>query len=107
MKNDHYSYKTTWSEEGKCYIGTCLEFPSLSWLAAKPESALKGVHKLVIDVIQDMEKTGEQIPEPISGKKFSGKFIVRVPPEVHRRLTIEAAESKVSLNRIVSSKLSR
>ena len=35
------------------------------------------------------------------------KFQVRVPPEVHRKLVIEAAESHVSLNRLVSAKLSR
>jgi predicted HicB family RNase H-like nuclease len=31
--------------------------------------------------------------------------MVRVPPEVHRQLAIEAAESGVSLNRIASAKL--
>ncbi len=107
MKNDRYTYRVTWSEEDDCYVGVCLEFPSLSWLDTSPELALKGVHKLVLDVIRDMKKSGEVVPEPISGKKYSGKFIVRVPPEVHRRLTIEAAESKVSLNRFVSAKLSR
>jgi predicted HicB family RNase H-like nuclease len=40
-------------------------------------------------------------------KKFSGRFIVRVPPELHRRLAIEAAESGVSLNRLAADKLSR
>jgi predicted HicB family RNase H-like nuclease len=30
---------------------------------------------------------------------------VRIPPQVHRQLAIEAAESKVSLNRLVSAKL--
>jgi predicted HicB family RNase H-like nuclease len=39
-------------------------------------------------------------------KQFSGKFMIRVPPEVHRQLTIQAAEAGVSLNRLVSAKLS-
>lgn len=106
MKNDRYAYRVTWSEEDDCYVGICLEFPSLSWLDASPEDALKGVHKLVLDVIRDMDNSGESIPKPISGKKYSGKFIVRVPPDVHRRLTLEAADSNVSLNRLVSAKLS-
>ena len=37
--------------------------------------------------------------------KYSGKFMLRVPPEVHRHLAMEAAESGVSLNRIASAKL--
>ncbi|MGD9878118.1 MULTISPECIES: type II toxin-antitoxin system HicB family antitoxin [Desulfococcus] len=54
-----------------------------------------------------MGQTGEPVPEPIAGKHFSGKFMVRVPPEVHRKLAIQAAESGVSLNRIASFKLSQ
>jgi len=50
---------------------------------------------------------GEQVPEPIALKKFSGKFMVRVPPEVHRHLALEAAESGVSLNRLASAKLAQ
>jgi predicted HicB family RNase H-like nuclease len=43
----------------------------------------------------------------LAARKFSGKFMVRVPPELHRRLTMEAAEAGVSLNRLASSKLSQ
>jgi predicted HicB family RNase H-like nuclease len=31
--------------------------------------------------------------------------MVRIPPELHRRLTLEAAEAGVSLNRLASAKL--
>jgi len=41
------------------------------------------------------------------GKLKSYKFMVRVPPEVHRHLALEATEAGVSLNRIASSKLTR
>jgi len=33
--------------------------------------------------------------------------MVRVPPDLHRRLALEAAEAGVSLNRIASAKLSQ
>ena len=45
------------------------------------------------------------VPEPVYSRRFSGKFMVRVPPEVHRKLALEAAEQGISLNRVVSSKL--
>jgi predicted HicB family RNase H-like nuclease len=106
-KNDKYTYRVTWSEDDNEYVGLCVEFPSLSWLADTPEKALKGVRKLVADVLLDMAKTDEPIPEPIASKHFSGKFMVRVPPEVHRKLAIQADESGISLNRIASSKLSQ
>ena len=107
LKNDHYTYRVTWSEEDKEYVGLCAEFPSLSWLAGSPESALKGIRRVVADVVNDMQAGGESVPKPIASKNFSGKFVVRVPPEVHRNLALKAAESGVSLNRLASSKLSQ
>jgi len=106
LKNDHYFYRVIWSEEDKEYVGLCAEFPGTSWLAKSPEDALRGIRELVADVVDDIKKSGEAIPEPVATKQFSGKFIVRVPSEVHRRLALEAAEAGVSLNRIVSVKLS-
>lgn len=52
-----------------------------------------------------MKKNGESIPVAMATKKYSGKFMVRVPPEMHRHLAIEAAEAGVSLNRLVASRL--
>lgn len=54
-----------------------------------------------------MKKNGEEIPEPIANKNYSGKFMVRVPPEEHRKLAIQAAEAGVSINRLASAKLSK
>ena len=106
LQNDRYTYRVTWSEDDAEYVGLCVEFPSLSWLAATPEAALKGVRKMVADIVQDMEFNKEVVPEPIACRRYSGKFMVRVPPEVHRNLAIQSAEAGVSLNRIVSAKLS-
>jgi predicted HicB family RNase H-like nuclease len=106
-KYDRYTYRVTWSEEDREYVGLCIEFASLSWLARSPVAALRGIRKIVNDVIRDMEKDGETPPLPIASKNFSGKFIVRVPPDVHRSLAIKAAEQGISLNRLISSKLSQ
>jgi len=107
LPDDHYTYRVTWSEEDGEHVGLCAEFPSLSWLASTPEAALRGIRKLVADVVADMQSNGESLPEPIAGKRFSGKFVVRVPPDVHRRLATEAAEAGVSLNRLLNAKLTR
>jgi predicted HicB family RNase H-like nuclease len=105
LKNDHYTYRVTWSEEDNENIGLCAEFPSLSWLSSEPEAALKGIRQVVADVVADTQATGEKIPDPLAAKKYSGRFMVRVPPELHRRLALEAAESGISLNRLASDKL--
>jgi predicted HicB family RNase H-like nuclease len=107
IKNDRYTYRVTWSEDDNEYVGLCAEFPSLSWLARTPAAALNGIRKLVENVIRDMHNEGEAVPEPIAGRHYSGKFMVRVPPQVHQKLAIQAAESGVSLNRLASAKLSQ
>jgi predicted HicB family RNase H-like nuclease len=106
LVNDRYAYRVIWSEEDQEYIGLCAEFPSLSWLAVVPEEALAGVRQVVAEVVADMTANGEAIPEPISARRYSGKFMARIPPDVHRQLALEAAEAGVSLNRLVSAKLS-
>jgi len=106
VRNDRYTYRVTWSEDDQEYVGLCAEFPSLSWLAASPEAALRGIRKVVADVVTDMKEAGEPVPEPLASRKFSGKFMIRVPPQVHRDLAIEAAEAGVSLNRLATVKLS-
>ncbi|MBH8577668.1 type II toxin-antitoxin system HicB family antitoxin [Nostocaceae cyanobacterium CENA369] len=106
MKNyDRYTYKVTWSSEDREYVGLCTEFPSLSYLHESRAATLEGIVNLVKDVVADMEANGETIPEPIAEKNYSGKFQVRIPPELHRKLAIEAAEENVSLNRYVNLKL--
>jgi predicted HicB family RNase H-like nuclease len=107
LKNDRYSYRVIWSDKDDEYLGLCAEFPSLSWLAGTPEAALKGIRRIVAEGVNIMEADGDSIPEPLSNRKYSGKFSVRIPPEVHRDLTIQAAEAGVSLNRLISAKLTR
>jgi predicted HicB family RNase H-like nuclease len=106
-KQDRFTYRVTWSEEDEEYIGLCAEFPSLSWLADSQEDALRGIRQVVDDVTADMAINGEAVPEPISVRLFSGKFLMRIPPELHRRLTLEAAEAGISLNRLASAKLAQ
>ena len=47
----------------------------------------------------------ETPPPPLADRAYSGKFLVRVPPETHRALVLRAAEEGVSLNRLVSARL--
>ena len=102
---DHYAFRIFWSAEDRRYVGTCAEFPSLSHLDASPAKALKGIRDLIESAILELNKNGEEVPPPISERPYSGAFKVRVPPLLHRRLVMEAAEQGVSLNRLVSAKL--
>lgn len=105
MAVDHYTYRVTWSPEDGEHVGLCAEFPSLSWLAATPGAALEGIRQVVAEAVADMLLHGEALPSPLAEKHYSGEFRVRIPPEVHRALAMQAAEQGVSLNRLASAKL--
>ncbi len=107
MKNDYFTYRVTWSVEDNEYVGLCSEFPGLSWLASNQNAALTGIRQVVSDVVEDMRTNGEDIPEPLATKNYSGRFIVRIPPELHKELVFEAQEAGISLNRLASDKLGR
>lgn len=79
----------------------------MSWLARTPDAALKGIRTMVSESVDDMASSGEAVPEPLATRSYSGRFLVRVPPELHRFLVMEAAEAGVRLNRLVSTRLGR
>jgi predicted HicB family RNase H-like nuclease len=106
MSVDHYTYRVTWSQEDEEYLGLCIELPSLSWLASEPQEALMGIRKVATEAVADMQANGEAVPEPLAEKRYSGEFRVRIPPQLHRSLAMQAAEQGVSLNRLASAKLS-
>lgn len=102
----HYAFRVDWSPEDDEYVATCLEFPSLSWLDATPEDALAGLKDLIQGVIEDMRKNGEDIPEPLALREYSGSFNLRVGPQLHRQLVIRAKEQHQSLNQYIVQQLS-
>lgn len=105
LDESHYTYRVAWSPEDHEFVATCLEFPSVSWLADTQQEALSGLLDLVADIIRDMTEHGEEVPEPLSERPYSGKFNLRVGEQLHRRLAMQAAEEHLSLNQYVVRRL--
>ena len=105
MDAKFYTYRVFWSEEDEEFVGLCAEFSGLSWLDENQQAAFSGIIELVQTCISDLEANNESPPAPLTKKQYSGKFMVRIPPEQHRELAIQAAEQGVSLNRLASKKL--
>lgn len=61
MNPDHCTYRVTWSAEDGEHLGLCAEFPSLSWLAAKPEAALAGIRAVVAECVRDMQASEQGV----------------------------------------------
>lgn len=70
MDIGEYTYQVSWSEEDQEYVATVAEFPALSWLAPDRQGAEAVLLELVAEVVEDMESTGEEIPEPLGSRSY-------------------------------------
>lgn len=102
---DHYTYRVSWSREDDEFVATCIEFPSMSWLAPSQIEALDGLERLIAEAVEDMNAAGERVPVPMAEREFSGRFNVRIGGSLHRELSIQAAADGMSLNQLVVRKL--
>ena len=97
-KSAQYLKIVEWSDEDNCFVGRC------------PELMLGGVHgknerkvfaelcSVIEQWISQAEKDGEVLPHGMSGKKYSGKFNIRLDGNLHERLALEAVKRGKSLN---------
>ena len=106
-EKEQYEYKVYWSTEDQAYIGKVAEFPSLAVHGDTPQDALQEIQFVVKEVVQELKKRKEPIPQPLSLQAYSGKLNLRMPPYLHRELVSEAHWQKVSLNQLIVSKLAK
>lgn len=100
-----YTYRVFWSKENGAFVSSVLEFPSLSNLAESQEEALRGMVEVVRDTLSIISEEGREPPQPLGTKQFSGHLSLRIPPEEHRRVAMEAAEAGVSINQLIAARI--
>jgi len=71
------------------------------------KQALANLEKIKKSLFQDYLREAIPIPEPEGepGSIFSGKFVVRISPELHRKLVERARKQDISLNQYVNNLL--
>ena len=88
-----------WSDEDQCFIGRC---PALFGGGVHGNDEAKVYAELcetVEEWIELLHKDGVSLPEATADtKKFSGKFVLRLEPEMHHRLALKALATGESLN---------
>ncbi|GMR18197.1 MAG: hypothetical protein BMS9Abin33_0603 [Gammaproteobacteria bacterium] len=97
-KRDQYLKIVEWSEEDRCYIG---RVPGLALGGVHGKNEAKVYEKLgalVDEWIRIYKEDNAPLPPATAGKKYSGKFNLRVGSELHERLTIESLKVNESLN---------
>ena len=96
--SDQYLKIVEWSEDDQCYIGHC---PKLMLGGVHGDDEAK-VYKELCTVVEEWvdihQQDGIPLPAPTAGKKYSGKFNLRVGKELHEQLSVDALRKGESLN---------
>ena len=103
--SDRYLKIVEWSEEDGCYVGRC---PGLMLGGVHGDDEPKVYRELcraAEEVLEIHRRDGRPLPPATANRSFSGRFVLRLPPEVHEALAIRALTRGESLNRHVCGML--
>ena len=93
-------------DSGEYYFATVQELDGCMSDGATVEEAYANIKEAMEGWIEMTLEAGLPVPVPIDTDKYSGKFVVRLPRSLHRRLAAEAERERVSLNQYAVYKLS-
>ncbi len=96
-----------WSDEDKCFVG---RVPGLFDGGVHGDDETKVYRELcqvAEEWIEMIERDGKPLPSPTAGKRYSGKFVVRVDPDLHQKASLKAMVRKQSLNQFVAEAIAR
>jgi predicted RNase H-like HicB family nuclease len=100
-----YAIVVAYSDGDKGYIATVPELPGCSAFGDTEEEAMREAKVAASLWLAAARKAGRKVPEPIVGKTFKGRFPLRIPEDVRRRLELEARRRGISLNQLILQKI--
>jgi predicted HicB family RNase H-like nuclease len=101
MKYKGYESVIKYSDEDQTFIGEVINTQDILIFDGENVSDVAAsFHAVVDDYIKECKAENKEPNKP-----FSGQFVMRIKPELHRELFIKAKQSGMSLNAFVSKKL--
>jgi len=100
------TYRLTWSVEDDEFVATCARVPLAVLARGLPNCRPAGTRRRRRRHSRRPRIAGRGCPRPLSERRYSGEFNLRVGEGLHRRLAIEAAEERLGLNQYVIRRLS-
>lgn len=94
-------------ESGNYYYGRVLELDGCQSTGETFEKAYNNLLEAMEGWLEVKIEHNDSIPEPLVDESYSGKFVVRIPKSLHKKLAIEAEQEGISLNQYTMYKLSR
>ena len=93
-------------ESGSYFVGKILEFDGCMTTGETIAETYELLEEAMRSWLEVKLEYGDAIPEALSGDDYSGRYPLRIPPALHRKLALEAKVQGVSLNQYAIYKLS-
>jgi predicted HicB family RNase H-like nuclease len=97
-KAARYMKIVEWSDEDGCFVGSAPPLIGHCCHGKDEAKVYAQLCRIVEEWVEILETDGHELPEALASKKFSGKFVLRVEPALHRRLAAKALAAGESLN---------
>ena len=94
-------------ESGHYYYGSVLELDGCQSTAETVDELMKSLDEAMEGYLEVKLEHNYPIPLPQQDDSYSGRFVLRLPKTLHKRLSIEASNEGVSLNQWACYKLSQ
>lgn len=93
-------------ESGHYYYGYILELDGCQSTGDTLDELYENLNEAMEGYLEIKLENNLPIPIPEDAEDYSGKFVVRIPKTLHKRLSVEADKEGVSLNQLALYKLS-
>jgi predicted HicB family RNase H-like nuclease len=96
-----------WSEEDGCFVGSAPPLVGQCCHGKTEADVATQLATIVDDLVQDVLDGNMPTPKGESGKAYSGKFVVRIPTALHKKIALKAQARGESLNQYVAEVLTQ
>jgi predicted HicB family RNase H-like nuclease len=101
MEYKGYAAKVEFDDEAEIFHGEVIGIKDVVTFQGKTPKELKRAFKESVDDYLSFCEERDEAPD----KPFTGKFVVRISPELHRKIFISAKLSNESINSWLNEKL--
>lgn len=91
-----------WSDEDECFVGRCPGLFLGGCHGSDETKVYTELCELVEEHVAELLAGRAPLPDATAGKSYSGKFVVRVTPELHQKAALKAQARGESLNQFVA-----
>lgn len=96
-----------WSDKDDRFVGSAPPIIGPCCHGKTEAEVMAQLTPIVEEWVRVLQKDGHPLPAGTAGKKYSGQFVVRVAPELHKKASLKALARGESLNQYVAAALAK